>query len=669
MVAFEDAGVDNTIYFHVVAGILRLQFYSTSGDAAKTISSITFEEVSATPKQISGNFEVHDITYNMPYLTATDASTEANRKITITGINQAISDTRLLTFYLPLPAVTSASAYTNYKLKVTITASDNSTFEKTLGADIHRRNITMMPALQITSWSSNAAEIRLVGSGTKDRPFQIYTAEELDLVRQAFASENPIINGQRVKGVANSKTGNTDNATHFKIVRSDITLLNETDYEALSEEDKLSHKYVYWQGGIPNFKGYMYFASSTATNGGITNESNAPLFASISSEGVVDRVYVKGTSTPSVSAAFSPMCNVNNGTMIECHNRCAVTLSSSNGLAGLCVTNNGTITGGANGAALVTAGNVAGICLTNSSGATVQGNFSLSSAVPQGANIAGIAFTNQGDVVDCQVSSNVPMNSTGNWGIIVFNNASTGVIDNCIATGTVVYTVNGSVGGICNTNSGTVKNCSNNVEIRAGDGNVGGIVATMNNAAAKVFNCRSEGTHFITGAISQADVADNCGGIVGELVKGSVKNCYNNCRVEAATNTGGIIGYLHADNEAIVENCWNGYSKNFAGLYEPGAKLGAFCFSKMQSDFASGQCNLIDTEDWTVESMLSGQVQSYKDGPLYVPLNVWVTDNDDPNNGLDYYSWTTNTTHAPYPRFITGNNPYENNKGKRSGRR
>ena len=665
MVAYEVGGSDQIIHFHVVAGILRIQLYSRE---TKNIESITFEEVSDTPKQISGLFAVHDITKNQPWLTTTDASTLANQKIEITGINEEVGPNQLLTFYLPLPSLGTdaegSTVYTHYKLKMTV-KSGSTYCQKTLGADIHRRNITMMPALYVDEWtsdpSSSTSNVTLVGSGTKDRPFQIYTAAELEMVRSAFATANPTINGQVIKGVTGS---NDEEPTYFKIVRSDIVLTTQSKYNAMTSEQQA--KAVVWQTGINNFKGYMYFASSTAANGGITNESNYPLFASISSEGVVDRVYVKGTNTPSVSNPYSPFCNINNGTIIECHNKCAVTLANTQPLAGLCVTNNGKIIGGANEASLATEGHVAGICYTNNG--LVQGNFSLSVAVPQGDNIAGIVYDNRDTVKDCQVSSSIPVNSTGNWGVIAYLNSANGVIDNCIATGTVVFTVYGSVGGICNTNRGVVCNCSNNVEIRASQGDVGGICALMDNASAEIYNCCSEGMHYIGGSIG-SNIADNLGGIIGHLVKGKVFNCYNHSRVEGGRRTGGIVGVLEADEDAKVENCWSAYGHDFVGARGEGATLGVFCFSAKENDpgcnrTAGNSSVTIGTTTYNpfqVIYMIPGQdaATTYVGQHLSAPLNDWVNSH---NSGGDakYYPWTT--TANIYPRFATG----LNGKGKKS---
>ena len=668
MVAYEKDGTDHAIYFHVVAGILRLQFFSSS---TETIDSITFEEVSTTPKQISGHFTVVNINQNMPHLTPSADPTANDYKIVISNVNSQVGPNKLLTFYLPLPAITSPSAYTNYKLKMTIKTQSQKYFVRTLGADIHRRNITMMRALEIKSWADSptgnvSSDVKLVGSGTKDRPFQIYTGEELNQVREAFKTGGTI-NGQTIAGVSNvaNDLPNTDNATHFKIVRSDIVLLNETDYGNLPTDSINTKRYVMWNEGIEHFKGYMYFASSTANKGGITNRSNAPLFKSIDQDGFVYRVYVKGTSTPTVAnnGFFSPMCDVNNGTMLECHNKCSVTLSSSGGLAGLCVTNGstGSILGGANEAALTTQGNVSGICYTNNG--YIQGSFTLSLAVPQGANIAGIAFNNNSTVEECQVSTNIPVNSSGNWGIVVFNNNSGATINNCVAAGTLVYTIDGSVGGVCNNNSGIVKNCTNRVEVRASQGNVGGIVATMNNATAEVYNCCNV-SPFTFGAIDQDHIADNCGGLVGELLKGKLYNCYNASSVTGATNSGGMVGYLANDPAADVQNCCSAQGQIFVGQYETGGSVGVYCFS---ATLLATKCNLIANQEIIVNNipyhpfdvrMMRASEAGYDQtlGNTVNPdtlvqkncgvaLNAWV---DYKNaGGSKYYNWTSTSGQRP----------------------
>ena len=668
MVAYDATGMANhgTIYFHVVAGILRVQILSST---TKTIDQITFKEVGSehgsSNKQISGHFTVHDINQNQPYLTGTTV-TDESRTIVINNINKEVGPTKLLTFYLPLPAVTSASAVTNYILRMTVKTTDNRYFfTRDFNVDIHRRNITMMRALEVTTWSTNAdgsgslSDIRLVGSGTKDRPFQIYSGKELAQLRDVY-NNGGTINGQTIRGYSESSK---EEPTYVKIVRSDIVLLNNDDYNALpaAERDNPSSRYVNWHRGIQNFRGYMYFASSTATNGGISNQSDHPLFESIATDGYVYRVYVKGTCTPTLfsGSTFSPMCHTNNGTMKECHNKCVVTTETENAnLAGLCVINAGSIIGGANEAQLTsTNGNVAGICYTNNS--MIQGNFTLSVAVPQGKNIAGIAYNNNATVKDCQVSSNTMVTSTGNWGVIVFNNNAGAVIDNCTSTGNVVYTIDGSVGGICNVNSGIVKNCTNGVEIRASSGNVGGIVATMNSAAAEVYNSCTRAP-FLNGALDAVRVADNIGGIVGYFGAGKVYNCYNTSFVSGATNSGGVIGFMSIDAAADVQNCWSAQGQSFIGMYEniEAHRVGPFCFS---ANVAAVYCNRVANTTITVGSTEFHQYQivtmhsdqtlgGYVENPssfvgqhLGNALNTWVASRSNAGDNRSYYTWRTPT--------------------------
>ncbi len=675
MVAYDATGMANygKIYFHVVAGILRVQVMSST---TKTISQITFKEVGAEHgyenKQISGHFNVNDITQNAPYLTGTSV-TDESRTIVIDNINKEVGPTKLLTFYLPLPAVTNASAVTTYNLRMTVKSSDNRYFTRDFKADIHRRNITMMRAIEVTNWSASesgsgsSSNIRLVGSGTKDRPFQIYSGKELEQLRDVY-NNGGTINGQTIRGYSESSK---DEPTYVKIVRSDIVLLNNEDYNNLSQEERnnASSRYANWHTGIQNFRGYMYFASSTATNGGITNQSDKPLFESIATDGFVYRVYVKGTSTPTLysGSTFSPMCTLNNGTMKECHNKCTATTDASNAnLAGLCVINAGKIIGGANEAQLTsTNGNVAGICYTNNG--TIQGNFTLSVAVPHGNNIAGITYNNNDTVRDCQVSSNTAITSTGNWGVIAFNNNETGIIDNCTSTGTVVYTIDGSVGGICNVNDGIVRNCTNGVEIRASSDNVGGIVATMDNASAEVYNCCTR-TAFLNGALDNVRIANNCGGVVGELLKGKVYNCYNTSRVTGATNSGGIIGHLANDEDADVQNCWSAQGQMFVGQYDNVSEHheGPFCFS---ATVASTYCNRVANTTITVEgneygpyeiiSMHSEQTLGGTVDPTSFvgqhcgeALNAWVDSRPGAGDTREYYYWTTPA--GARPVFNTG---------------
>lgn len=655
MVAYEASGYDATIYFHAVSGVLRLQFYCSSG--THTISSIEFNTDGYGNKKLSGHFTVNDITTNQPYLTTVGSPAAADKKITITNIDKQIGPTELLTFYLPLPAITSASTTTEYHMKMTVKDNTGKQCCKVMKAYIHRRNISMMPALDLTEFVSGSgdgdAQVKIVGSGTKDRPFQIYTGEELKMVRDAF-NNGTKLNGQTIRG-----TDDANGPTYFKIVRSDIKLVTSTQYDALSAEEQ-KHA-VIWDGGIDNFRGYMYYSSSTSTEGTIENNSGFPIFASIAANGTIEGIYVSGTQSIAGSGRYSPLCHTNHGTMIDCHNLCNVTVSTSRTLGGICAVNNGTITGGANQAALTCAtGNVGGLCAYNSSTGTIQGSFTLSSAIPVGLHIGGICYENAGSLVDCQVSASLdPLNSTGDWGVIVYENNG-GTVDNCRSTGSIVITTSGSIGGICHTmTSGSISNCTNNVTLNGAADAVGGIVSQM--TGGEVYNCTASGAHAISGTASLAPgvKADNAGGIVGYLKGGAVRNCYARCLVQGATNSGGILGNM--DGGATVENCWCDRSaQKFLGAIGATGTVGDYCFSANGADFATG-CNTISTPYYTVSA---SHIKDASDNTLYVdeylfnPLNAWVTAHDS-----KYAAWTTTYGENIYPIFNTSA------KGKGKARR
>lgn len=619
MVAYRPASDNQNLFFHSLAGILRFQLYGGSGlTEAFTIDSIIFE---AQDQRLSGAFTIGktEIEDNQPYITPVSGWSAEGKRVSISGENNTSigisiggGSSQLFTFYLPLPAIAnpygSGLHYTKYSLKMIVkgTQSDGAKgivtkyFVRTFTADIRRLSLSMMQAMEINSLVTSlpgangdggSGTPTIVGCGTADRPFQIYTAQQLAYLRDCMNAVNPTVNGQAVG--AN---------TYIKICRSDINLI-PSGSKGRGAKEELQGTSVEWTEGFRDFKGVMYFSSSAGENGGITNISDYPLFESISANGTVEGVYVKGSKTfTSGTGTFSPMCDVNNGEMIDCHNRCNVTSTSGHNLAGLCVTNNGTIRGGANDALLEsTGGNVAGICYTNESGGNLQGNFSLSSSIPKGTNIAGICYENKsgGTVRDCQVAANIPtISSSGNWGVVVFENS--GTVINCRSVGTIVFTTSGSIGGVVHTNKtgGTIDGCSLNVTLRGGYNYVGGIVAYMN--GGEVRNCYADGDRFIYGIPSggSSNQATYAGGIVGWLHAGNVFNCFNRCPVTGAVNSGTMLGRI--DEGADIQNCWSDYPHDFLGeknMSRPDqGEIGPFCFSKKNSD-TNFNCVLI-LENW-----------------------------------------------------------------------
>ena len=712
MVSFANSSLEDLeFYFHPVCGIMRLQFFRSAATEV-TINSIDIE---SKDMQLSGDFTLKAsnaigspvIEDPEPFVQPKASPSEADKKVTITGINQTIGGSQssnLCTFYVPLPSTKdlTANVSTNtdgsmtqdtYTLLVTVhgTQSGNPVkCSKALKVNIHRSNLTMLRALDLTTWVhddgnstiAGSVDVSLVGCGTKDRPFQIYTADDLVRVRNAFSSANPTVNGQPVVGYdPDAKV----EPTYFKITRSDIVLMTQAAYDALDDSDPLQAavkaKAAPWTSGINNFKGVMYFATSAAYSGGITNNSDQPLFQSVSANGRLEEIYVKGTMSNlnMTTDIFSPLCHTNNGYIIDCHNRCNVSVSASSAsskyLAGICAINNNVIEGGANDANLSTStSNVAGICYRNNASGKIMGSFALSRAVPSGVNIAGVCFENYGLVKDCLISSNVnPVRSSGNWGVIVFENKSGATVENCRSAGALVYTTTGSIGGICHTNYGTVCNSSNTVTLVGASGSIGGVVAVQE--AGEIYNCDSEGDHYIEGSTNNR-TADNAGGIVGWLKGGTVKNCYNHCRVGLATNSGGVVGRVEMPSYTStrpLENCWSGYGHKFKGTTSDTiCKMGKFCFSATYGDFDTingNGCNIFSNVTYKITNLHQGpNTLSYidmsgyglSDTPgeesyLVDALNYWV--NNVSGNTSKYWQWVVPDGEV-MPRLHNPNNPW-----------
>ena len=701
MVSYNGTSDINAINFHMVAGIMRLQFWGQSPTAYK-IKELSLESVNiaadgiddaypSKAKALSGVFSVNRLIFPNPYLQSrmvAAGSADTKVKYTFEDDGRTLGTTgggQLWTLYIPMPAQAKENeAPTTYKLYMTLKLQSGSTtkyLKKGISVDIRRQNITMIPALGFDEsdlsdspeWTTSASgvDVGLVGNGTKDRPYRIYTAKELDLVRKAFNMTTPTINGQVI----------TED-TYFEIVRSDIHLLTKNQRDSiagLAIDTTKRADLIHWHDGIRNFIGHMQFRSSSTVMGGIMNTSDVPLFYSITAQGHIERIQMRGNITYTGTALFSPLCRINYGTMTDCHVKCNVraTHASALGIAGLCVDNYGTIVGGANEAALRSANDVCG-CVFNNYG-TVQGSFSLSSAIPEGANIAGICMHNYGTMQYCQVESNVDPQSSGNWGVIAFynhrdttvngNSYPKATVDRCISSGSVVFSTSGSIGGIVNVNDGIVKNCSNNVTLRGATGNIGGIVATMR--GGEVYNCDAEGSHWIdgTGGANYGYIAENAGGVVGYLKVGSVKNCYNHCRVDGAVNSGGIVGNF--DDGTTIENCWSAFGHNFIGNNTATGTVGVFCFSAHLEDFARG-CNTLDTVQsarFHIHQMQTAQDinPTLQNQHLGIALNYWVSQQGTASDGGEYYTWSpADNNSSAMPRLNMPNSP---TKSKQSGYR
>lgn len=598
MVAYRASG-SGPLGFHSVSGIARVQLFA---DAAATVSQVTF--TCENQKNISGEFTINGIGTEAPYITGGN-----NNAITIESINQPVGPSNLLTLYLPLPAQVQQDdgnmevrGITQYKLKMTVTNSTGGTFTKEFGVDIRRNCITMMPAIKITEWKGDesAASIHLVGCGTKERPFQIYTFDELVMVREAYKT-NPrgTINGQAI----------TPN-TYIKVVRADIFLENQNrdDYGLPHATGGI------WSEGIQNFIGHFTCSSNHPTLHGIVNNSYHPLFESIAEGGVVDSVTIRGTVSPGSSTDigdFSPICLFNYGVMNNCVNTCS--FNGRNNVAGVCYTNYGTLNGCRNEGNLATIGagrKLAGICMENYNEVrncvgVAKGVMSSPGTSAAHGTIGGIVHTNKGIVKTSYYNLNTE-GAQGDIGGIVYSNEVGKTVQSCYVTGSFSVTSTYSVGGICHDNKGNIVDCRNQMTMLKGSKYVGGITATMSGGI--ILNCYLDGGGTITTNTDQVE----CGGFVGYLTGGSILNSFNtdNCHLghsNQGSTVGGAVGKINAQSKVQIGNCYTSFNVNFYGSKSGEAQIGI--------GGAIGQCYSRNTQGETGITLI-GYVQN--DPKLYL---------------------------------------------------
>lgn len=666
MTASHALGSDAT-FFHVVAGLVRIQLYSPTETTIQSIELTSVAKDAIAKKQISGVFNIGGATDPQPYVTSTSTA-DADCKITINDTRTiGPNGTQLLTYYVPLPA-TSGNGKEKYAIHMKVKSAAGYC-TKNFTVDIHRRNITMLPALEL-NWTpgdpgtgdGGSANPTMVGSGTKDRPFQIYSAADFALIRNVMNRPNAAdrkINGQLI----------TTN-TYFRVMRTDIVLTPDN-----------------FGAPFNNFTGQISFATNISYNGVVKNNTGRPLFTDVAEGSTVYEFYIgtDGTYAHNAESDFALLCQDNHGLLYGCHSFGNVSNNTNNSrLAGLCVNNHGVISGGACQTTMHisgTGGIVAGICLTNYG--TIDGNFSIASAIPTGDSLSGITYSNHGTVQNCQVSVAPQINAAHHWGLIVFHNDADGIVQNCQNSGMgVVSGFNaggGSVGGIVYRNYGVVRNCRNNVDILGGYGATGGIVAYNN--AGIVYNCHSAGGRTVYNSDGQDATVEAVGGIVGQMLGGKLVNCYSLSTVGSAARTGSVVGSF--DNGEL-ENVWADFQL-LCGYRELAndIRFNYNIFTTYHNYTTAQYCSWITKSDLSPYNYYVTQVHErdgikddnsdgVDDDGIYTTenellndaLNRWVgvktptfADNDALHAGqsvpgaaeFPYYSWTND----PVPNFVT----------------
>ena len=506
--------------------LVRIQLYNATASDA-TIQDITFTSRAGSGNmQLSGAFTVGNYNDPEPYLTAKVSPSAAEQQVQLTfGSGLDFRSDSLRTFYLVLPAVAGNGVTTTYKLEMAVNAKvggATKTFTKNLTAGTRRCGITNLRALGITEWkdANSTTTVGLAGCGTKERPFKIYTPEDLVLLRNCYNAPEPRkINGQTI----------TEN-TYIQVMRRDI-MLTTSNWNSSS---------------INNFVGH--FIDLASGEHGITNNSNIPIFQNVNAQGHVENLIVKSGATLTASADYlSPLCNINEGEIKDCILKGTVTASFADlgGLVGQ-NRNGGQIIGCACEANMSVASgkHIGGICLDN---ITSPGHESIirgcrmtstSSLTITADEVGGICHDNQGTVEDCYITASIATGGSANWGGIVFKNStSAGKVEHCYSNGTITTT--STAGGIVHTvEGGTVNYCWLVKNVKGSQ--VGGIAHTVK--GGKVVNCYVDNVE----AIVQVDVSGGGthigGGIAAVVSSGEVKNSYVN--QIAISGTGATLGYV-----------------------------------------------------------------------------------------------------------------------------
>ena len=527
---------DNKPYnldFHALGGIVRIELFNSTTSAAN-ITSISFHALSDSPcRQLCGSFNVKGYKTNFPYLESRGLN-DTNQTLTLsfgsTGL--ALASDALSTFYVVLPA-TSGTGVSKYHLEMTVNATVGGvakSFTKRFSVSMRRNGLTNMNALGITNWDdASSITYGLVGHGTQERPFKVYTVEDLQYLRSCYNGTERKINGQPI----------TEN-TYISLMRSDIVLTTANWHSS----------------SINNFVGHFNDASHASSHPGITNNSNIPIFQDISSTGHVTGITVKSdaTITTSSTEGVSPFCNINRGEIRNCKianaSMSGVITAPYADLAGIAAQNlaGAVIIGCECKANMSTSGDaVGGICLHNSG--TISECYVSSSITVTAPQAAGICYDNRGTVKDCYFAASVTGSSTDWGGIVYTNSTAAGVVKHCYFSGAI--TTMGTVGGIVHSVSGgTVNYCWLVGPVQGYQ--AGGIVHSV--SGGKVINCFVNNTY--ASIIVTSGSTRIGGGLVAVVSGGSVENSFVHtiAITGSGATLGGLIGKLTGGN---VRNCYS----------------------------------------------------------------------------------------------------------------
>ena len=251
---------------------------------------------------------------------------------------------------------------------------------------------------------------------------------------------------------------------------------------------------------------------------------NSGLFRAISNGAEVNNLHISNV-TISGNSTVGVITTDNTGTIKNCVVTGAMTITKDmNRAGGLVGINAGTISN------CIFSG-----VITTASGTEGSGKY-----------VGGIVGLNTGTVEKCYTIGTMDTNAAAVAGIVASNSGS---IQNCAN----YMNVSGSytIGGIAAENSGAIKKCSNYGKIAQKDinsaGQAGGIAAG-NTVSGSITSCYNYAE--VNGS------GNNIGGIAG-YTAGSVKECGNYGEVKGFANVGGIVGLNTGTSNTVISECFN----------------------------------------------------------------------------------------------------------------
>ena len=149
------------------------------------------------------------------------------------------------------------------------------------------------------------------------------------------------------------------------------------------------------------------------------------------------------------------------------------------------------------------------------------------------------------------------------------------------------------IGGISGFNKGNIEGCYNTGNVRAKNGEAGGICGTHN--GAKIQNC------YNTGSVD----GDLSGGICGRIYYGTISECYNAGKVSGRSTAGSICG---TNGSGTIANCYN--SKDICSI---GAINGANFQGIADSITTEELCNITALPGFESDVWENGSVISVPD--------------------------------------------------------